>query len=342
MEVAMPDAPSSSVAAAPPQGAPVDLRPLNTSELIDRGFALYRSHFAGCLLIALLCQTAPLLTSQALLAAFKTLPAQADLMDRPNTDLVKVVVLLVIWLVGQVVTFGFEVVLTYYLADAYLGRVPSVKAGLRKLMGCLAASLWTCLLNIFLVALTMLFPLLAGAAVYIYGQVYPPQQFLTILVFFGAALLLFVASLVPLLIVFMRLMLTVPAVALENLSGWQAVKRSSQLVRFDPGLGILYWGEMRLSFLLLPLFVIEMLALSLTSLPLTLHQINEVLRHGAIGQVVAPPESAVILSQILVLFAGSLLLPLYLIATTLFYYDVRIRREGFDLEFLAGRLETKP
>ena len=28
-----------------------------------------------------------------------------------------------------------------------------------------------------------------------------------------------------------------------------------------------------------------------------------------------------------------------LIATTLFYYDVRIRREGFDLEFMAGRME---
>jgi hypothetical protein len=47
-----------------------------------------------------------------------------------------------------------------------------------------------------------------------------------------------------------------------------------------------------------------------------------------------------IVSQILVLLSGSLLLPLYIIATTLFYYDVRIRREGFDLEFMARQLET--
>jgi hypothetical protein len=44
-----------------------------------------------------------------------------------------------------------------------------------------------------------------------------------------------------------------------------------------------------------------------------------------------------ILSQILTFLAGSLILPLYSIATTLFYYDIRIRREGFDLEFMAGQ-----
>ncbi len=95
---------------------------------------------------------------------------------------------------------------------------------------------------------------------------------------------------------------------------------------------------MRLSFLLLPLFIIELLILSLTSLPLTLHQLEEVVRHGSGGQIVPPPDSAVILSQILTFLAGSLILPLYSIATTLFYYDVRIRREGFDLDFMSGQL----
>jgi hypothetical protein len=137
----------------------------------------------------------------------------------------------------------------------------------------------------------------------------------------------------------MRLMVTVPALALENQSGWKAIKRSAALVRYDPGLGVLYWGEMRLSFLLLPLFIIELLILSLTSLPLTLHQFGELMRNGSTGQMAAPPDSVMIISQILTFLAGSLILPLYSIATTLFYYDIRIRREGFDLEFMASRLE---
>ncbi len=323
-----------------PLATTVDLRPLTTSELIDRGFTLYRAHFAGLLLLALLCQTAPLITSQALIYLIKFMPLQGGLMERPPTDLPRAGAVLAIWAIGQVVTFGFDVVLTVYLADAYLGRVPSIKGSLRRLKSCLGASLWTSLLNILLISFSGVFPVIALTAIYVYVVISPPVQIWAVILFFGVSLLLLVASIVPVLIVFMRLMVTVPAVALEGLSGWKAVQRSSDLVRYDPGLGILYWGEMRLSFLLLPLFVIEFLSLSLTSLPMTMHAINEVLRHGSIGQITAPPESAMVLSQILVLLSNSLLLPLYLIATTLFYYDVRIRREGFDLEFMASHLGT--
>jgi hypothetical protein len=333
---------SASAASAPPNvnHAPVDLRPLSTSELIDRGFALYRQNFAGLFLLALLCQIAPLIISKMLIAAIKLVPAQGQLMDRPSTDLTRAGALVAIWILGQIVTFAFEVVVTSYLAEAYLGSTPSIKAGFQRLKKCLGASVATSLLNMALLGVTAIFPFIALGAVYIWALIHPPQEFLTVLLFFGAALVLLVASVAPLLIIFMRLMATIPAVALEGLSGWQAVKRSSALVQYDPGLGILYWGEMRLSILLLPLFVIELLALSLTSLPVTIHEINEALSHGSIGQITAPPESALIVSQILVLLSGSLLLPLYIIATTLFYYDVRIRREGFDLEFMARQLET--
>ncbi len=325
-----------SASAAP---APVQLRALSTGELIDRGFSLYRANFAGFLLLALICQTAPLVTSQALQTAIRLLPSQAGFSGSFGPNLLGDAGLFVIWFAGQIITFCFEVVMTAYLADAYLGRLPSIKAAFRRLFQTLGASVRTSLLNIVLVAVAMIFPMVAFTAVYLFILLHPPDTFLTMLLFLGVSLLILIASLVPVLIVFMRLMLTVPAVALENLGGWKALWRSSELVRYDPGLGFFYWGETRLSLLLLPLFVIELLALSLTSLPLTLHEINEALRHGSIGQITAPPETAVILSQILVLLSSSLIFPLYLIATTLFYYDVRIRREGFDLEFLAGRME---
>src|SRR5580658_9687156 len=101
-----------SPAAVPPAfteavpAAQVDLRPLTTSELIDRGFALYRAHFVGFLLLALLCQIVPLATSQALISAIKLIPAEGALMERPSTDFTRLGILIGIWLVGQVVTFG--------------------------------------------------------------------------------------------------------------------------------------------------------------------------------------------------------------------------------------------
>jgi hypothetical protein len=329
-------APPAFTPTAPP-AAPVDLRPLTTSELIDRGFALYRAHFAGFLLLALLCQTAPLL-GQILATACKLNPTQNEVLENPEAFFIKSGILTAITLVSQVIVFCFEVVITFYIADAYLGKIPSVKESLRKFTGCIFSSIWTCILNRILIGITLFFPAITFAALYLYAVFHPPETLFPLLVFGCAAVLLLIASLAPVLVVVMRLMITVPALALEGCPGWRAIKRSATLVRYDPGLGILYWGEMRLSFLLLPLLAIELLFFLLTSLPLTLHQIGEFMRHGSIEPIAAAPDSVMILSQILTFLAGSLILPLYSIATTLFYYDIRIRREGFDLQFMAGQM----
>jgi hypothetical protein len=320
--------------------ARVDLRPLTTSELIDRGFVLYRSHFAGLLLLALLCQAAPLL-SQILMTAFKMNPTNNEILDNPKGFMTATGLLTVVAFIAQIVVFCFEVVITFYIGDAYLGKIPSVKDCLRRFKPLIFSSIWTCILNRILIGLTFLFPMAAITALYFYFLRYPPLKPLAIIGFTAVALVLLVASVAPVLIVFMRLMTTVPALALEGLSGWKAIRRSSALVQYDPGLGFLYWGEMRLSFLLLPLFIIELLVLSLTSLPLTIHQFGEIMRHGASGQINAPPDSVMILSQVLTFLAGSIILPLYTVATTLFYYDIRIRREGFDLEFMVRQLEPR-
>ena len=329
---------TAAVPIAPVSTAPVDLRPLSTSELIDRGFSLYRAHFAGFLLLALLCQSAPLLT-QILATGFQLNPTQPELLASPSTFIWKLAALMAIALFAQVIVFCFEVVITFFIGDAYLGKVPSVKKSLRQFGSCALASIWTCILSRILFALTLIFPVLATSSIYAYWLLYPPNNVGPLLIFVTTSVFLLVVSLVPMLVVSMRrLMITIPALTFEGLSGWKAMRRASALVRYDPGFGIFYWGTMRLSFLLLPLFVIELLILSLTSLPVTIQQIGELMRHSSDGLMSAPPESVMIISQVMTFLAGSLILPLYSIATTLFYYDIRIRREGFDLEFMASQL----
>src|SRR5258707_6395171 len=101
-----------SPAAAPPvivpatPAAPTDLRPLTTSELIDRGFALYRAHFAGFLLLALLCQGAPLL-GQILVTALKLNPTQTEMVENPASFFSKLGIITAITLVTQVIVFCF-------------------------------------------------------------------------------------------------------------------------------------------------------------------------------------------------------------------------------------------
>src|ERR1700761_1863878 len=98
-----------------PSTVQVDLRPLATSELIDRGFALYRAHFVGFFLFALLAQTAPLL-SQILITATRLNPAQSEFLDSPASFLTRMGLMLLISLAAQVIVFGFEVAVTFYIA----------------------------------------------------------------------------------------------------------------------------------------------------------------------------------------------------------------------------------
>jgi membrane-anchored glycerophosphoryl diester phosphodiesterase (GDPDase) len=318
----------------------VDLRPLATSELIDRGFSLYRQNFAGLLLIALLSQAAPLL-AQVVTGTLRLLPTANHLATESSHALADAGLYLAIMLTALLMSFLFGVAMTAYVADAYLGRVPSLASSFRRLGRFLAGSIWTCALNFVLYGVTFLFPVLALVVAGAWDHASPPVNFPEFILFVTVAAALFIVSLAPLLIVFMRLMVTAPVIAVEGITGWTACRRSSALVRHDPGLGFFYWGETRLSLLLLPLFVIQMLASTLTSVPLIISQINEAVRHGS-AQFANQADVVVVASQIMTYVADALILPLYVIAVTLFYYDVRIRREGFDLEFLAGRLEEKP
>jgi hypothetical protein len=321
---------------APPRE--IDLRPLTTGELIDRGFTLYRSNFAGLLLLALLSQAAPLLV-QVLTATLHLVPSQ-EAMTTPTVHLFfNCGLFFFILLLSQFVSFAFVLIMTYYVAEAYLGRTPSVKNGFRRWGGCWLGSIWTCALVYFFYGASLLFPFLAMVAIGVWYTLAPPASLGGLVLFFVGAMTLAVISLIPALIVFMRLMVAVPVLAMEGQTGWPACRRSSALVRYDPKLGFFYWGETRLSLLLLPLFVIQILVSTLTSVPMIVAQINEAVRHGTATVLSNPPDAVVVGSQILTYLAGALILPLYTIAVTLFYYDVRIRREGFDLEFLAARLE---
>jgi hypothetical protein len=323
--------------APPPE---VDLRPLTTSDLIDRGFSLYRQNFAGLLLLALLSQAAPLL-AQVVTSTLRLMPPMEDMVGASLHAIGSALFFLAIMILALVVSFLFGVAMTFYVAEAYLGKTPSLALSFRRLGRCLIGSTWTCLLKYLLYGLSLIFLALAAVAVRVWFLLSPPESFGGFIVFALGTVSLFIASLVPILVVFMRLMVTAPVLALEDATGWAACRRSSALVRYDPGLGFFYWGETRLSLLLLPLFIIQLLASTLTSVPLILSQINDAVRHGTSAQFANQSDIVVVGSQILTYVAGSLILPLYIIAVTLFYYDVRIRREGFDLEFLASRLEKK-
>jgi hypothetical protein len=110
------------------------------------------------------------------------------------------------------------------------------------------------------------------------------------------------------------LVLTVPTLAVEHIGPFAAVRRSIQLTRPQLGRAI--------GFVLLSGFAVELVSLVANAVPLAIA--------GIIGPDVAWP---IVTAGTIV--TSMLLLPVLTASTTFFYFDLRVRLEGLDLELEA-------
>ncbi len=125
----------------------------------------------------------------------------------------------------------------------------------------------------------------------------------------------FLLFIVPGIIAIARLFAAQPIVVIERRGATEALSRSNDLVKGSTGriLGALFLVYFILS------IVVGVVAIGGQMVLLTLH---------------APFA----LVQVISTLAYAIFYPLIAAATTLIYYDLRIRKEGFDLEVMAGEL----
>ncbi len=125
----------------------------------------------------------------------------------------------------------------------------------------------------------------------------------------------------------LRYSLSVPACVVENLSAASAIKRSVGLSKDS-------WG--RIFVLALLVGIIRMGLGLLFGLPVV------VLAMRHLGQPL--PMHWLVLQQIGAFLSNALIGPIYSIGLTLFYFDQRIRKEGFDIEWMmqAAGLVPEP
>lgn len=115
----------------------------------------------------------------------------------------------------------------------------------------------------------------------------------------------------------LRYSLAVPACVVEDLKAGQAIKRSVELTEGSRG---------RIFLLLFLTAVISMIFVSVTEFPLLILAIKNPGQPLTIGMQA--------LQQVLSFVANTLIGPIYTIGLALFYYDQRIRKEGFDIEWM--------
>jgi hypothetical protein len=301
----------------------VVLQPLNLGELLDRMFSLYRKNFLlffGIMLLPSLLAMA----SGILMAVFRS-PMVAP--PRPGATALSpaiigsamggfMVAMVAYWIV-YAIALGAS---TFAVADVYLGRTATIAASYRRIRG----RIWRLLWLMFLVALRvfgvfMLLMLVFALFIPLLGGRGP-----------GAGIILGLVMLVLLPVAFgltvwlmLRYSICIPSMVLEDLRAGQAIRRSAQLMKGN---------YLRCFLLLLLTVVITYVSLMIFQGPFYIAMF--LAEHH--GQVAIWLLS---LSSVFGALGGALSAPLIMIGLVLLYYDIRVRKEAFDLQLMMSLVD---
>lgn len=313
----------------------VDLRPLSLGELLDRTFRLYRNHFL--LFVSIMAIPA------AFLLPFNMaiLSFQGSIMSSAATSPGKPPVLPTAGMMGGLFLgaglFFIVFILVYALAvaaastavsDVYLGRATSMRGAFARIRG----KFWRLIgvvVNITLRALGVMiavFVVFGGGmgALGALGESARNPMLMGILALglvFG-----YLAGLVFCVYFWLRYAVAVPVLMIENAKVLPTIRRSVYLTQGRRGqifLAMLVAGLVAYA----GAFVFQM--------PFTIAMlVSAVQGHWSQWLAFATAVSGAI--------GSALTGPISMIAIVLLYYDSRIRKEAFDLQFMMNALDAPP
>jgi hypothetical protein len=212
-------------------------------------------------------------------------------------------------LAGVPLAFVASSATTLMISDICLGNSPSLRRSYGKLF---ERRLW---LNVLGTVLLQGIVVLFGFLPFVLALIVMIKLMFsaTIVVLFGLLLV------VPGLIVMIKLMFSTTIVVLERLSGYRALKRSIALVKGH------FWRVLGNVCLLVTLLTSALLTLLMvTTVPLMWLKASNANR-----------ELAMLQSVLIGAFIYGLFYPVLFIAIILLYYDLRVRKEAYDVTILA-------
>ena len=317
------------------------LRPLTLGEILDRTAQLYRTNFllfagifsvyAGVVLVLSLMQIglAELLKSLNVTGALIWVNLGASGVE----------------LLAAFLLFGATTAaISRAVAWVNLGEPATIRGAYQSILPHLGRYLWLMTITA-LRAWTPLVLLYGGfiGAIAFYGSkgfgrhagataqqaaVANPQATTFIL----AASVVFFLLLIPVgiytVLMNLRYSLAIPASVVEDMKARKAIRRSIDLAKGS-------WGRIFLLMLLIGVIKVGLVAMT------QVFVFVAAFKHP--GQPLGPLAQS--LSQIIAFFTTSFLGPIWATGITLFYYDQRIRKEGFDIEWMmqaAGLTPPEP
>lgn len=226
---------------------------------------------------------------------------------------------------------------TRFIVDNALGRSASVESGLRRLLQRLGSTSAAFLLSLLWGLLVGVLCMIPGAALTGLGigiARSAPVGFAFVIV---GMLLWVLGAFVAFVWYAVRFMLTAEVLAMEEGGPLRALRRSGELVSGRLGAGFFNLVKVRAAIVVTVSTVITLVMGLVTSLPtIVIQQIYGHVFDPARANPDAIPQALLVPAQLLQVAAQAALLPLTLAFGALFYLDMRVRREGLDIELKLG------
>lgn len=306
-----------------------DLRPLSLGELLDHSFLLYRRHFSLFLGISLIPHLVLVLLNIGLLEFInpwasvnpRPAPRGQGQIDAGAGVVLAVVIGILLIILG--IWLAYSLLLgatTFAVSDLHLGHPVTARGSYRRV--------FPRILGLFDVGFSVLIRVWATFLILIMGASIVgalsmvANMVLGGVIYFASFLGVFVLTART----FLGYSLSIPSLLIEKLRAKQAMKRSMELTK-----GRLF--GIFLIFLLMGLVMLVIAGIVQGPAQAALMILS------AKGE---PPRWLINLSVVLGGVGQMLAGPLMTIALVLYYYDMRVRREGFDLQTKIEALDALP
>jgi len=307
-----------------------NLRPLTLGEILDRTAQLYRTNFLLFAGISAVYAGAFLVLGLLQIGVDGVLRAQQMLQYVKLFDLGWTFLILPVNFVfaGAAMAANNRAV-----SWVHLGEPATIRRAYSSILPRLGRYLWLMTIVAFRIwAPFFLFTVIAGVAIALIPGIFTgranPADPKTAM-FIGVFFLVFAVCMIPWIVyaIFMalRYSIAVPASVVENLKARIAIRRSVELSKGARG----------------RIFLLGLLIVAIQIGLVLMAQIFFIVAAVRMpGHVL--PAWLLALQQLVGFFTNSFIGPMYAIGLTLFYYDQRVRKEGFDIEWMMQAAGMTP
>jgi|HubBroStandDraft_1064217.scaffolds.fasta_scaffold46780_2 hypothetical protein len=304
-----------------------NLRPMSLGEILDRTAQLYRTNFVLFAGIAGVYSGVLLVLNLGQIGLQQLLLHLHMAKQLPLFTLGFLVLILPLMFIfaGAAVAANNRAV-----AWVNLGQPATIRGAYAGTLPRLGRYLWLMTMVAFLIYIPFIF-LFIGYFVFLFAYARPhalfaaggananPQATIVFLLVTGVFSLLALGATIYAVIMALRYSLAIPASVIEDLKARRAIRRSIELSKGSRG---------RIFVLLLLILVIEIGLVTISQLFFIVAMFAAAKHRAEI------PVWMQIAQQIVGFLTNTFIGPMYATGLTLFYYDQRMRKEGFDIEWM--------